>query len=231
MEVRTPTSTKAGAGGGEGGQHAGGGASPPGRQSGAGGGPKGDPVAGGLKDRNPTAWSEVSWKSINLARRGRENLAGKDKEGLSLLDSGETQNKQGTVGKSRVGKGADGSSGSGEGQKDTRRRSLQETESSTMRQHARKREEEFLAGGAQNFYKPVRVCGSCFRVSELDFSTTKRTRKPADRTKDSSRRDLRNHPYRRGCGVGYKTQVTYESRSMDDVISRTMTVVGIRLWP
>ncbi|CAN0400425.1 unnamed protein product, partial [Ectocarpus sp. 12 AP-2014] len=55
----------------------------------------------------------------------------------------------------------------GEGQKDTRRRSLQETESSTMRQHARKREDEFLAGGAQNFYKTVRVCGSCFRVYAL----------------------------------------------------------------
>ncbi|CBN77180.1 Response receiver [Ectocarpus siliculosus] len=170
MEVKTPSSTTAGAGGGEGGQHAGGGASAPGRHCGAGGGPKGDPVAGGLKDRDPTAWSEVSWKSISLARRGRENRAGsakEDKEGLSLLDSGETQNKFGTVGKGGVGEGADGSSGSGEGQKDTRRRSLQETESSTMRQHARKREDEFLAGGAQNFYKPVRVCGSCFRVYAL----------------------------------------------------------------
>ena len=38
-----------------------------------------------------------------------------------------------------------------------------------MRQHARKREDEFLAGGAQNFYKTVRVCGSCFRVSRFLF--------------------------------------------------------------
>ncbi|CAM9555819.1 unnamed protein product [Scytosiphon promiscuus] len=52
-------------------------------------------------------------------------------------------------------------------QRTTRSRSLQETESSVMRQHARKREEEFLARGAQNFYKPVRVCGSCFRVYAL----------------------------------------------------------------
>ena len=35
-------------------------------------GPKGDPVAGGLKDRDPRDWSEVSWKSVSLARQEKE---------------------------------------------------------------------------------------------------------------------------------------------------------------
>ncbi len=131
--------------------------------SGGGGRPKGDPIAGGPKDRNPREWSEVSWKSISLARRGRDRRAYGGSQGKGappLLASGVSQKMD--IG--GPGKGVDGTvSGRGDGT-GGRKRSLQETESSAMRQHARKREEEFLAGGAQNFYKPVRVCGSCFRV-------------------------------------------------------------------
>lgn len=146
VEGRGGTATGGGSGGGGGG----------------GGGPKGDPIAGGLKDRNPTEWSEVSWKSISLARKERDRRAcggAHGKGAPTLLDSGGSQKED--IG---AGKGADCTVNGGGGAKEGRKRSLQETESSAMRQHARKREEEFLAGGAQNFYKPVRVCGSCFRV-------------------------------------------------------------------
>ena len=134
-----------------------------GGSGGGSGGPKGDPIAGGLKDRNPREWSEVSWKSVSLARKERDRRACNGKEGQgapSLLDSGESKKKDVGTGKGA----ADRTVGGGAEAKEGRKRSLQETESSAMRQHARKREDEFIAGGAQNFYKPVRVCGSCFRV-------------------------------------------------------------------
>lgn len=131
-------------------------------------GPKGDPVAGGLKDRDPRDWSEVSWKSVCLARQEKERRACHAKEGTkdapSNVDSENSQAKVSGTGTSARGAGREGAE---EAKAGGRGRSLQETESSSMRQHARKREDEFLAGGAQNFYKPVRVCGSCFRVSGL----------------------------------------------------------------
>ena len=126
-------------------------------------GPKGDPVAGGLRDRDPREWSEVSWKSISLARKEKERRAchaNEKKDASSKLDPEKSQAKDAGAGNS-----TDGAGGFGKERKAGRGRSLQETESSSMRQHARKREDGFLEGGAQNFYKPVRVCGSCFRVS------------------------------------------------------------------
>lgn len=168
MEVGPSTSTATVGGRGGGRQHEGSGGrgGAEGREGGGGGGgPRGDPVAGGLKDRDPRDWSEVSWKSISLARKEkehRERSAKAEKEALCLLEPGESHKND--VGVRRT---ADCAGGGGEEAKERRRRSLQETESSTMRQHARKREDDFIAGGAQNFYKPVRVCGSCFRVSEL----------------------------------------------------------------
>lgn len=133
---------------------------------GRGGGPKGDPVAGGLKDRDPRDWSEVSWKSICLARKEKELRAchAKEKKGTSPNLDSEEKSQTGDAG---AGKSAGGTGRGGAEAKAGRGRSLQETESSSMRQHARKREDEVLAGGAQNFYKPVRVCGSCFRVSRF----------------------------------------------------------------
>lgn len=128
-------------------------------------GSKGDPVAGGLKDRDPRAWSEVSWKSVSLARKEKERRAcharGDNRDTPFNIDSSEEAPTKGA----EEGKSADGA-GVAEA-KAGRRRPLQETESSSMRQHARKREDELLAGGAQNFYKIVRVCGSCFRVSRF----------------------------------------------------------------
>lgn len=139
---------------------------------GRGGGSKGDPVAGGLKDRDPRDWSEVSWKSVCLARKEKELRAchaiEKKEDTLPSVDSEE---KPRAI-DAGAGKIADGTvRGGAETKAATKGRSLQETESSSMRQHARKREDEFLAGGAQNFYKPVRVCGSCFRVSRFFFHT------------------------------------------------------------
>lgn len=133
---------------------------------GRGGGAKGDPVAGGLKDRDPRDWSEVSWKSVSLARKEKErrvcHVEEEKKDTPSSLGAEKSQTKDAGAGKS-----ADGAGRSGAEAKARRGRSLQETEASFMRQHARKREDEFLMGGAQNFYKSVRVCGSCFRVSGL----------------------------------------------------------------
>lgn len=127
-------------------------------------GPKGDPVAGGLKDRDPRDWSEVSWKSICLARKEKERRAchanEEKKDAPSTLDIEKSQTID-----AGAENGAGGAGRGGAEAKSGRGRSLRETESSSMRQHARKREDEFLAGGAQNFYKLVRVCGSCFRVS------------------------------------------------------------------
>lgn len=171
MEMGSSLSSTTGGGGGGGRQHEGSGGTGggEGRESGGGvgaggGGPKGDPVAGGLKDRDPRNWSEVSWKSISLARKEkehRERNAKEEKEALCLLEPGQSQKKD--AGERKT---ADSAGGGGAEVKERRRRPLQETESSTMRQHARKREDDFIAGGAQNFYKPVRVCGSCFRVSK-----------------------------------------------------------------
>lgn len=164
MEVGPSTATTTAGGHGGGRQHEGlGGVAGAEGREGGGGGPKGDPVAGGLKDRDPRRWSEVSWKSVSLARKEkerRERNAREEKEALCVLEPGESDKK--CVG---VRKTTDSAGGGGTEAKERRRRSLQETEASTMRQHARKREDDFIAGGAQNFYKPVRVCDSCFRVS------------------------------------------------------------------
>lgn len=158
-----------------------------------------DPVAGGLKDRDPKKWSEVSWRSVCLARQesgrnagcntttGRKindpiRQRGRDVPGCSSGIGVEGTGQYGMVSEltakgGGVGSGAYGGGGSASaggsgivggdkvGASGTTRRAFQETEASAMRQHARKREDQVLAGGAQNFYKSVRVCGSCFTVS------------------------------------------------------------------
>eukprot|EP00752_Nemacystus_decipiens_P011149 g9905.t1 len=132
-------------------------------------GRKGDPVAGGLKDRDPRDWSEVSWKSVCLARQEKERRAchtkGEKNDAPFSVGAEKSQAKDAGVATSALGASREGVAG--EARAGGRGRLLQETESSSMRQHARKREDELLAGGAQNFYKPVRVCGSCFRVYAL----------------------------------------------------------------
>lgn len=144
-----------------------------------GAGVKGDPVAGGLRDRNPRDWSEVSWKSISLARRESDQRGHQHhQEGGALVSQApgaaslqiNSSNSARDRGSDRADDGVDVSGGGRAGtdkSKGARDRAQQETEASAMRQHARKREDDFVAGGSQNFYKPVRVCGSCFRVSVL----------------------------------------------------------------
>lgn len=140
--------------------------------AGGGYGSRGDPVAGGLKDRDPNKWSEVSRKSVILARqergsRGvaeRQGTAG-DTEAGELRENGAVPTKKGTSGAGGGGQGTSDEGGAGVAvARQGGNRVMQATEASSMRQHARRREDEFLAGGAQNFYKTVRVCASCFRV-------------------------------------------------------------------
>ena len=74
-------------------------------------GPKGDPVAGGLKDRDPTDWSEVSWKSVCLARQEKERRAchGNEKEDApSDFDPENSQGKDAGAGHSTRGAGREG---------------------------------------------------------------------------------------------------------------------------
>lgn len=145
---------------------------------------RGDPVAGGLKDRDPKDWCDVSWKSISLARNdmtGRregggqhatfpescsvaeERLRGEptqpEQSSVSARDATEWSAGGGALVKGRDGDGAKGTDGWDRGL------AFRETEASAMRQHARRREDFILAGGAQNFYTSVRVCHACFRVS------------------------------------------------------------------
>lgn len=142
-----------------------------------------DPVAGGLKDRDPKKWSEVSWKSISLARQERGGTRASDDgphksptrirvigaSGDNGVNDGTKAKALRDVASELRHEGEEGEHSEGEkegtGSRGGRRRAFQDTEASAMRQHARLRECEILAGGAQNFYKPVRVCGSCFRVS------------------------------------------------------------------
>lgn len=136
-------------------------------------GSKGDPVAGGLKDRDPRKWSEVSWKSVILARQdrdirgdaGRQSTGGRAEDGR-LRENGWAPTKDVTD-HAGGGQGASDESERGGTVRQGGSRMMQATEASAMRQHARRREDEFLAGGAHNFYKPVRVCASCFRVRRL----------------------------------------------------------------
>lgn len=164
MEAETSTTTNTGGGREGAGRRTGGGGPTERRESGGGGrASKRDPVVGGLRERDPVDWHEVSWKSVSLAKQEqghRKSRAKGETQAVCLVGNGDPKKDGGGAGVS-----ADDTDGGGEGAKERKSRSLQETESSTMRQHARKREEEFLARGAQNFYKPVRVCGSCFRVS------------------------------------------------------------------
>lgn len=154
-----------------------------------------DPVAGGLKDRDPKTWSEVSWSSVSLARQERSrrereynadresNLGGKRTAGDCGNDSdvdGEGPSKifskavrEGVVvvdAASRGTRNLDGLRGDMGKAAEAGQRAFQETEASAMRQHSRKREDKVLAGGAQNFYKSVRVCGTCFQVGAAWFS-------------------------------------------------------------
>lgn len=133
------------------------------------GGAKGDPIAGGLKDRDPKNWSEISWKSVCLARKESERRGrGITEEPGTSTILGDIVSPQKGVTPVLQGEGGIGTNGGvREAQGKGKSRVLQETEASAMRQHARKREDNFIAGGAQNFYKPVRVCASCFRVCRL----------------------------------------------------------------
>lgn len=153
-----------------------------------------DPVAGGLKDRDPKNWFEVSWRSVSLARqemvhRGRRKEDNGDSNPCGQCSTDDGSNGRGVEGgvqqrisfseapregtgglTAGVGGGTGDTGGRGGGREKVgvvgdARRTFQETEASAMRQHARKREDQVLAGGAQNFYKSVRVCGACFRVS------------------------------------------------------------------
>lgn len=152
---------------------------------------KPDPIAGGLKDRDPKKWFEVSWRSISLARqerarRGRKCEDDGDSKPSGQHSAGDSRNNRGVEGvqpqissKASRERADSSTPGVGRGTNDTDDRggerkkvgavgdvrAFQETEASAMRQHARKREDQVLAGGAQNFYKSVRVCGACFRVS------------------------------------------------------------------
>lgn len=140
--------------------------------AGGGYGSKGDPIAGGLKDRDPKKWSEVSRKSVILARQERDSRGVAERQGTGGdTEAGELRENEAVPTK----KGISGAGGGGQGTSDEGgagvtvarqggNRVMQATEASAMRQHARRREDEFLAGGAQNFYKTVRVCASCFRV-------------------------------------------------------------------
>ncbi|CAM9727174.1 unnamed protein product, partial [Laminaria digitata] len=198
-EVEPTTATRAdegGVGGGGGKQE-----SPASGPTGAGGGigtsrPKRDPIAGGLKDRDPRNWFEVSLKSVSLARKERNRrrssskedaaaigLAGPGSGGLkanrSTSDIVPPRQDGGKVGAAGGG-GESGRAGGGGESLGIVSRMLQETEASTMRKHARKREDEIVAGGAQNFYKPVRVCEPCFRVyALLDMARETITRQEA----------------------------------------------------
>ena len=141
--------------------------------------PKRDPIAGGLKDRDPRKWSEVSLKSVSLARKERDRRKSSFKEeaaiGLAGSAPGMLKANRSTSDIPRrdgdkIGASGMGGESGGGGRNSGVSRMLQETEASTMRTHARKREDEVVAGGAQNFYKPVRVCESCFRVSALSLA-------------------------------------------------------------
>lgn len=145
---------------------------------GGGGRLKRDPIAGGLRDRDPRNWFEVSMKSVSLARKERgsrkrgnfkeEPASGGAGSGMGVLQASRSMSD---IPRQDGGRGgADGGEGSGGGRNLGASRMLQETEASAMRTHARKREDEVVVGGAQNFYKPVRVCGPCFRVSVLSLS-------------------------------------------------------------
>lgn len=146
-------------------------------------GPQNGHLSDGGSDWDSRDWCEVSWKSIILARkergcggRGHED----DEKGYrkSRADGAQAQEKDVVPGHSGAGGGTDhqhglekvaqgrGEEGSRSGREDGKTsRMLMETEASSMRQHVRKREDEVLKGGAQNFYKSVRVCESCFVVS------------------------------------------------------------------
>ncbi|CAM9154605.1 unnamed protein product [Discosporangium mesarthrocarpum] len=135
-----------------------------------------DPIAGGLKDRDTQHWAEVITRSILLARqerRGMGNHSSAPHPEIEPQARGQGQGVGGDVddeGGAGMGgggglKGSPGGGGRGGGRRP--KRLLQETEASGMRQHARKREEDLLAGGAQNYYTPVRVCQTCFRVYAL----------------------------------------------------------------
>lgn len=146
-------------------------------------GPKNGHLSEGGNDWDPRDWCEVSWKSIILARkergcrgRGHEEC-GKEyqKCRADVARAQENDASQGLSGAGRgtdhqhglegVAKSWDEAGGHAKPKDGTTSRMLMETEASSMRQHARKREDEVLRGGAQNFYKSVRVCESCFVVS------------------------------------------------------------------
>lgn len=134
-------------------------------------------------DWDPRDWCEVSWKSIILARkergcRGRgheEYEKGYRESRADVARAQENDVSRGISGTGRgtdrhhslegVAKGWDEEGGHARPKDGRTSRMLMETEASSMRQHARKREDEVLRGGAQNFYKSVRVCESCFVVS------------------------------------------------------------------
>lgn len=166
MEVkpRPATTTRKAAGGAEGVRQENLAVGPAG--AGGGVGRKGDPISGGLKDRDPRSWSEVLWKSVCLARqeRDRGGRNNKNKREPTIQLGAEQEEVALNVQHSGIRNDAGGVDGGG-GAREGMSRTLQETEASSMTQHARRREDEFLAGGAQNYYSLVRVCGSCFRVS------------------------------------------------------------------
>ncbi|CAM9193873.1 unnamed protein product, partial [Choristocarpus tenellus] len=125
-----------------------------------------DPIAGGLKDRDGKEWAEVILRSILLARQERKRVEAAGggvvpgpEQGLQREGAHSdiiVEQEQG-VGGAMSALPINGSIS----------RVLQETEASLMRQHARKREDDLLAGGAQNYYTSVRVCSTCFQVYTL----------------------------------------------------------------
>ena len=147
---------------------------------------KGRDPTGRMKDRDPRVWCEVPWKSVVLARneKNRRQLDRVEGDGSPEAQDGAVQSRgnevesklplpedRGRIGRhDHVERDKTRSEDGQEGLKDRNRWMLRETKTGFMRQHARKREDEILRGGAQNFYKPVRVCESCFRVGCFLFA-------------------------------------------------------------
>lgn len=124
-----------------------------------------DPIAGGLRDRTAVKWAEVSWRSVSLARRERRltddsftpatSFTFSEKQCLTeAANSSAERRMDEVVIDARI------DSPEHQGASCIAR----QTEASAMRQHARQREDKISAGGAQNFYKAVRVCDTCFQV-------------------------------------------------------------------